>query len=1235
MNYNNTIIQWNCRGFQANYDEVGLLAQDFNPVAFCLQETYIKEAESDKIDFPHFKGYHSYSPNTEKATGGSSVFVRNGTLHSPVKLHTNLQAVAVRLTLHITLTLCSIYIPPSSALQLTDLQNLVDQLPQPFLLLGDFNGHNPLWGCAHIDAKGKIIEDLLSDSNSCILNDGSNTYLHPATGTYSAIDLSIADPDITNDFTWSVHDDLSGSDHFPIILESDIPAADASIPKWNFKKADWSKFQTICSGQITANMFENVSDPIQVFSDILTNVANACIPKTSAVPRIHKPWYGDEYKQARKARKKAERAFNKSPTHANLQHLRIFRAKARRTAKQCRRKSWRNYVSKINSRTPLNKVWNMIRKIKGKRSKSNIQHLKVNDALLTSGKDISNTIADTISKNSSSSNYVPEFQKFQKEQEKKNISFKSDNSEDYNEIFSFDELKLALNNANNTACGPDDIHYQLLQNLPESCLTVLLDIFNKIWQDDQFPPSWHQATVIPIPKPGKDHTDPSNYRPIALTSCVCKTMERMINNRLVYFLESNNILTDIQCGFRRNRSTLDHLVRLESFVRNAFINKQHAVSIFFDLEKAYDTTWKYGILKDLHYMGLKGHLPNFIEKFLNNRQFKVRIGSTFSDTFDQEEGVPQGSILSVTLFSIKINSLAKVLNENIDGSLFVDDFNISCRGSNMNTIERQLQLCLNKIHKWSLENGFKFSKTKTCCIHFCNKRKMHNDPQLFLNGTPIKVVKENKFLGVIFDSKLSFIPHIKSLKAKCSKALDILKVISSTDWGGDQETLLYLYRSLIRSKLDYGSIIYGSARESYLKDLDQIHHQGLRLCLGAFRTSPVESLYVEANEPPLSIRRTKLSLQYTIKLNSNPSNPAFDCVFSPPYEAKFLKKPNAIPPFGIRIKPHLSKANIDLSLISDYKLPRDSPWLLDKPVVDLSLSTFKKSETSPLVFQEEFALLKDKYSKYTAIYTDGSRSDSGVTAAAVTSSETLSVRLPHNSSIFTAEAKAMLIALGYISKRCSAKHNKFIIFSDSLSCLTAIRNFKTDHPLILEILELHSQISLAETHYIDIIFCWLPSHIGIAGNTKADSAARSALNKIISKDTVPYTDFKSLIREYITSEWESRWAKQDNNKLHAIQPNLVSAPLTQYKRKECVVLRRCRMGHTYLTHSFLLKGEDPPQCISCQCPLTIQHILLECVEFALVRDTFYSVSSMFDLFNRVSGHNLLEFLREINLFHKI
>ena len=134
----------------------------------------------------------------------------------------------------------------------------------------------------------------------------------------------------------------------------------------------------------------------------------------------------------------------------------------------------------------------------------------------------------------------------------------------------------------------------------------------------------------------------------------------------------------------------------------------------------------------------------------------------------------------------------------------------------------------------ALENAFKLSKTKTQCVHSCQLRGLHNDPVLKLDGVEIPVVYHYKFLGVIFDRKLSFIPYINHLKSKCQKALQLLRVVAHKDWGADKSTLLKLYGSLVRSKLDYGYFInHGSARKYHLRCLESIHHVGLRLVLGA------------------------------------------------------------------------------------------------------------------------------------------------------------------------------------------------------------------------------------------------------------------------------------------------------------------------------------------------------------------------------------------------------------------
>ena len=153
---------------------------------------------------------------------------------------------------------------------------------------------------------------------------------------------------------------------------------------------------------------------------------------------------------------------------------------------------------------------------------------------------------------------------------------------------------------------------------------------------------------------------------------------------------------------------------------------------------------------------------------------------------------------------------------------------------------------------------------------------------------------------------MTFIPDLKYLKAKCNRTLQLLRAIVRTEYGADRKTLLKLYRSLIRSKLDYGNFIYQSTRKTYQKIINQTYHGGLRLVLGAFKTSPVESLYAEANEA--LIRSNKLALQYYVKLKSCPSNPAFHSK----YRELFERSERAIKPFSLRME-RIKEARMNLT----------------------------------------------------------------------------------------------------------------------------------------------------------------------------------------------------------------------------------------------------------------------------------------------------------------------------------
>ena len=180
----NRIIQWNCRGLKAKYEETLLLPKDYEPAALCLQETHLKDR--DTISIRNYTAFHAFSANNERAAGGVAIFINSNGPHSHIPLNTNLQAVAVSITFYRVITLCSIYIPPSSRLSAKDLDELVLQLPSPFILLGDFNGHNILWGSKDIIDKGSIFENFIDNHELCLYNTKTPTYLHPDTGTYTS-----------------------------------------------------------------------------------------------------------------------------------------------------------------------------------------------------------------------------------------------------------------------------------------------------------------------------------------------------------------------------------------------------------------------------------------------------------------------------------------------------------------------------------------------------------------------------------------------------------------------------------------------------------------------------------------------------------------------------------------------------------------------------------------------------------------------------------------------------------------------------------------------------------------------------------------------------------------------------------------------------------------------------------------------------------------------------------------
>ena len=1224
----NIILQWNCVSLNTHGIDLGLLISSHSPSVICLQETRLKP--NSQISF---QGYTGYFKSNTNGFGGVGILVKNTILQSPVPLNSNLQAIAVCVTIRgKPYIVSSIYIPPSTNPSKIEYENIIRQFDKPYLLCGDFNAHSPLWGSLVSNDQGDVIEELLEDNDLIPLNTTDMTW-HKPRFRPSLLDLSIVHSSIYLDFRISVLDDKHKSDHSPILIyvnENEDPDTEKT-PKWNFKKADWDGFKKKCLESFNVNIFNDHPDKMKAFSSTLLDIASEYIPKTSPFyKKKSKPWFDEECRNIKRQRSKADRIAKRFPNMDNVMRARLMQARARKLFRTKKRDSWRQYVSSIDSRTRPTKVWNMIRKITGKHVPNCLHHLKdSNGDIITTKDDIAEKLAEAFERNSSSEHYSNDFKHIKRREEAKSLNFKTKKTYSYNKKFTLRDITRSIKKSNDSSPGVDQIHYQILKHLPKTTLKFLLDLINEYWESGTFPECWRTALLLPIPKPGKDHYDPNNYRPIALTSCICKTVERMVNERLIWVLEKKGLLSKLQSGFRKGRSTIDQLIRMETFVRDAFANKEHLVAVFFDLQKAYDTTWKHGIMQDLYDMNFRGNLPIFIQNFLSDRVFLVLYGNVLSEEYNQEEGVPQGAILSTTLFNVKLNGIVKSILPGIECSLYVDDFVIIFRSPSIPTIERSLQLCINSILKWTIKNGFTISTNKTVAMHFCLKKKCDHDPQLKLGDSPIEFVKEYKFLGIIWDTKLNFKAHVEYLRKRCFKVLNIIKVLSHQEWGADTNTLIKLYQSLVRSKVDYGSIVYRNADKSVLTRLEVIHNQGLRLSLGAFRSSPLESLKIEANVYPLRFRRKKLGLQYGLKIKCNNDNIAHGSIFKHS-NPEFYDNIRKVKPFAYDFKDECVLADISLLNIIPTKVPKVPIW--DSPVIDLSfeLTEFDKKSTTREIYLSKFRELLPKYDDYYKIYTDGSKCNEKAASAFHCRFRTRSFRISNDASVFTAEAEAIKGALNFIRV---SRRRKFVIFSDSKSILESIKLQDSNNSLVMNTLQVLYE--LIEENKV-VKFCWIPSHVGIVGNEIADRAAKTALNFIAPVHfKVPYTDKYHRVKEYVNSCWQQEWDNNHNQKLYEIMPRASHFNVNSLKRKEQVIIHRIRIGHTRLTHSYLMEGKPKPQCEFCAEELTVKHFMINCRRFTSIRSRFYNVTNMNELFGRISLRTIISYIKEIGLFNAL
>ena len=851
--------------------------------------------------------------------------------------------IAITLSNNTKLTIVNVYVPPDVTRKPVDFQSLLDQLPQgEFVFCGDFNAKHVLWGSPRNDCRGISLCSIIEENDLCVLNDESPTFVG-GNASPSHLDLTLCTLGMANRCDWQVHEDETlGSDH--LLIELCIQCETTrevynGKPNWKIKEADWANFRVGCLGWKEEDIIDaNIDVYAANITSAIIGAADDSIPKTSGgQSRIRKPWWSPECQKAVNERKKALRLRKRHYNEVNHQNYLKLKYAARDTIRKAQSGHWMTFCNALNQNTQTGAVWKKLNAMNGKRRSFNIPNLKNGDEYVTNGNEKADLLAKAFADASRDENQSPEFLKRKEIFYSQHPSLEIEPNEGAKPInlpFSEEELNKALSLKKDSAAGEDKVKYSMLKHLPRNAKRILLNFFNTSWLAGEVPKEWRKANVIPLPKPGKERTKAESYRPVSLTSTLCKTLETMVNIRLQFYLESNRLIDENQSGFRKGRSTTDHLVRLQQVMSQALLSGNLLCVVFVDLTKAFDLVWLDGLLFKLGRIGITGIMFRWIKSFLSDRRIQVNVGRFLSAVQTLENGTPQGSVISPTLFNIMINDIQKssYLDAKTELAKFADDSTIWRKGRNFCELQKNMQKALDKFMAWANDWGFKVSEKKTVGMLVSRDRGISR-MTLCMNGKTIEFKDQTKFLGVIFDRRLTWKPHIDETVDRCTKILNLMRKITGSTWGANRVTLMMVYRALIRSVLDYGSLAFMNCAPLLLRKLDTIQYKALCIATGVGQGTGREALLQEVGELPLSLRRKELATRYWAKISQlGERSPTFVSLQKTRYVRDPRKKS-----FGQGIRETIKELQLGELVINEHDPPAIAPWTLPIPPVNLDL----------------------------------------------------------------------------------------------------------------------------------------------------------------------------------------------------------------------------------------------------------------------------------------------------------
>ncbi|MEW8545066.1 MAG: reverse transcriptase domain-containing protein, partial [Candidatus Thiodiazotropha sp.] len=1068
-------------------------------------------------------------------------------------------------------------------------------------------------------------EEMMSRNNLVCNNDGQPTRREST----SVIDLVLSSAEFAKyslSSTTLTHEKIR-SDHIAVLLEADfdVKSVEPSIRMIRpVKKADWGEWK-----EVTENKFENfvqsasgiLEEDYPQFCELLNQSMDEVIPLKSVNLRKlnqHPCWWNSAVSKAKSHLNYCQKQYKLRSTIQNKENL-ISAETDFENTKQKAEEEWANDLIDVfqKAKTPQER-WTAYHKMTDKQTNNTILPLIHEDrpaAFANSEK--CEILQEVFFEGSHLKNNQFDTEFYSKiTDECSRISRNLDLSEDidgFNDEISLTEVESAIELTKiGKSPGPDSIYAEFFHFGGSNLKEAVLYIFNLSWTSGTLPEAWKEALVKFLRKHGKsDYYSPSSYRPISLTSTLCKIMERIILSRLEGYVEGKNLMDVEQEGFRRYHCTTYAVLKLVQAIREGFNSKERTAACFIDLEKAYDSVWREGLMVKLANLGIKGRLWGWIYAFLTERQVTCSIGTSQGQTAISRTGLPQGSVISPLLFNVFIRDMF----QDVTGSCckFADDGTLWHRGTDLNSLIEKVCADVLKIQAWCNRWRMKLSLNKTEVTVFqwyAVENTVHDmfkigDKSIKYNPTP-------KILGITLDEQLSFSAHVSATEKKASRALHVIREVKGIS-RISSKNLIQLYVAMVRPIIEYGCTVWQTVTQTELKSLEGIQKKALALCLSLPGTAALDALEVAAGIPPLDLRFCEIATRDMAKIAAKKQDYPLKLKLDQYSQDSGMWNEKFVSPVGLavsQINEMKRSTGTGIEFIQPEPDYRDGAFVrcIERPSYWSQLGS-SKNRTS---VQEEMGreiiqkLVEDVSEECILCFTDGScipnPGPCGAGAVIYTPNEMdIHIKKPvaAHGSILLAELVAILSVLEHFSNIPSNIKN-LRLFSDSQTAVGIITLNWSSNSYCDVTRKINSHLQQFRANGWKIEILWTPGHTDIQGNEVADELAKEAALEAkeldIGTSVITHQDIKKAARSSILEKWQNKWEISNTGReLFQYKPQIDPKPKHDYpNHKIYSVLLQLRTGYSQLNEYRSKLGQIVSNLCLCGQVETTEHYLLEC-----------------------------------------